>query len=98
MLDHAAFSCNLQLLADYEMKNAAALSRLQTEYKNKVEILQFPAQVLTTMRKLAKEVVEEEAAKTPIARKVHESFASYQAKLSLWAGISEGPYHRLIRI
>jgi TRAP-type mannitol/chloroaromatic compound transport system substrate-binding protein len=98
MLDHAAFSCNLQLLADYEMKNAAALSRLQTEYKNKVEILQFPAQVLTTLRKMAKEVVEEEAAKSPIARKVHESFASYQAKLSPWAGISEGPYHRLIRI
>ena len=98
MLDHAAFSCNLQLLADYEMKNAAALSRLQTEYKNKVEILQFPAQVLTTLRKLAKEVVEEEAARSPMARKVHESFASYQAKLSPWAGISEDPYHRLIRI
>ena len=31
------------------------------------------------------------------SRKVHESFASYQAKLSPWAGISEGPYHRLIR-
>ncbi len=97
MLDYAAFSCNLQLLADYEMKNAAALSRLETRYKEKVEVLQFPVPVLTALRKLAVEVVEEEAAKSPMARMVHESFTSFQAKLNPWAGISEGPYQRLIR-
>jgi TRAP-type mannitol/chloroaromatic compound transport system substrate-binding protein len=97
MLDYAAVSCNLQLLADYEMKNAAALSQLETKYKEKVEVLQFPAQVLTTLRKLAKEVVEEEAAKSPMAKKVHESFTTFQAKLGPWAAISEGPYQRLIR-
>jgi TRAP-type mannitol/chloroaromatic compound transport system substrate-binding protein len=97
ILDQAAFYCNTQMLAEYEAKNAAALSRLRTEYKGKVEIREFPADLLSALRTLALNVVEEEAARSPMARKVQESFRTFRAKLNAWAGISEGPYHRLIR-
>ncbi|MFQ5848993.1 MAG: TRAP transporter substrate-binding protein [Candidatus Binatia bacterium] len=98
ILDYAAGSCNLMLLADYEVRNAAALSLLRTSYKERVEIHQFPADVLSSMRQLAREVVEEEAVKSPMARKVHGSFTSFQSRLGPWAGISEGSYHRLMGI
>ena len=66
-------------LTDYHAKNAIALERLKTEFKGKVEIVQFPVPVLRDLKKLATEVVKEESEKTPMARKVHASFTKFQA-------------------
>ena len=72
-------------LTDYHAKNAIALERLKTEFKGKVEILQFPAPVLRDLKKLAAEVVKEESEKSPMARKVHASFTKFQAQLAGWS-------------
>ena len=42
-LDHAAAAVQVYGLTDYHAKNAIALERLKTEFKGKVEMLQFPA-------------------------------------------------------
>src|SRR5262249_27905593 len=42
MLDHAAAAVQVYSLTDYHTKNAIALSRLNTEFKGKVEVIQLP--------------------------------------------------------
>src|SRR6266581_5407986 len=46
MLDHATAAVHVYGLSDFHLKNAIALERLKTEFKGKVEIVQFPAPVL----------------------------------------------------
>jgi TRAP-type mannitol/chloroaromatic compound transport system substrate-binding protein len=98
MLDHAAAAVQVYGLTDFHAKNAIALERLRTEFRGKVEILQFPAPMVRDLRKLATEIVREESEKTPLARKVHASFTKFQAQLAGWAGISEGAYHQLVAL
>ena len=96
MLDHAAAAVQVYGLTDFHVKNAIALALLRTEFKNKVEILQFPAPVLRDLRKLSAEVVKEESEKTPMARKVHASFTKFQALVGPWDHIAEGAYHQFV--
>jgi TRAP-type mannitol/chloroaromatic compound transport system substrate-binding protein len=96
MLDHAAAAVQVYSLTDFHLKNALALQRLRTEFKDTVEILQFPSPMLRELRKLAAEVVREESEKTPMARKVHASFTKFQALVGPWDHIAEGAYHQLV--
>ncbi|HEY1237622.1 MAG TPA: TRAP transporter substrate-binding protein [Solirubrobacterales bacterium] len=96
MLDHATAAVHVYALSDFHLKNAVALQRLKTEFKGKVEILQFPASVLRDLKKLATEVVREESGKTPMARKVHASYTKFQALVGPWDHTAEGAYHQLV--
>jgi TRAP-type mannitol/chloroaromatic compound transport system substrate-binding protein len=96
MIDHAAAAAQVYSATEYHTKNAIALERLRTEFKGKVEIVQFPVPVLRDLRKLAGEVVREESEKTPMARKVHASYTKFHALLAPWDRIAEGAYHQLV--
>jgi TRAP-type mannitol/chloroaromatic compound transport system substrate-binding protein len=96
MLDHVATAVQVYSLTEYHMKNALALERLRTEFKSKVDILQFPAPVLRDLRKLSAEVVKEQSEKTPMARKVHASYTKFQALVGPWDRVAEGAYHQLV--
>jgi TRAP-type mannitol/chloroaromatic compound transport system substrate-binding protein len=96
ILDHAAAAVQVYGHAEHHAKNAIALQRLWTEFKDKVEVLPFPAPVLRELRKLAGEVVKEESEKTPMARKVHASFTKFQTLLGPWDHVAEGAYHRFV--
>ena len=95
-LDHAAAATEVYGLADYHAKNAIALERLKTEFKGKVEILQVSAPVLRDLKKLSAEVVREESEKTPLAKKVHASYAKFQALVGPWDHVAEGAYHQFV--
>ena len=97
-LDHAAAAAQVYSAHGYQAKNAIALERLRTEFKDKVEILPLPAPVLRDLKKLAAEVVKEESEKSPMARKVHASFTKFQAQLAGWSRISEGAYHQFVAL
>jgi len=96
MLDHAAAAVQIYSLTDFHVKNAIALERLRTEFKGKIEILQFPAPMLRDLKKFAPEVIREESEKSPMARKVHASFTKFQALVGPWDHIAEGAYHQLV--
>jgi len=96
ILDHATAASQTYGLTDFHLKNAVALERLKTEFKGKVEIVQFPAPVLRDLRKLSAEVIKEESEKTPMTRKVHASFAKFQALVGPWDHVAEGAYHQLV--
>jgi len=95
-LDHAAAAVQVYGLTDFHVKNAIALERLRTEFKGKVEVLQYPAPMLRELKKLAAEVIREESEKSPMARKVHASFTKFQALVGPWDHVAEGAYHQLV--
>jgi TRAP-type mannitol/chloroaromatic compound transport system substrate-binding protein len=95
-LDHAAAAVQVYGLTDFHAKNATALERLKTEFKGKVEVLQFPVPVLRELRKLAAEVIGSESEKTPMARKVHASFTKFQTLVGPWDHVADGAYHKSV--
>ncbi len=94
-LDSAALAVSTLVLAEHEAKNALALRRLRTEFKDRVEVLAFPVPVMKELRKLAAEVLREESEKSPMARKVHRSYVAFQELLRDWGRVSEGAYQAL---
>jgi len=95
-LDHAAAAVMVYGLTDFHAKNALALQRLRTEFKDKVEIVQYPAPMLRELRKFAGEAVKEESEKSPMARKVHASYTKFQALVGPWDHVAEGAYHQFV--
>jgi TRAP-type mannitol/chloroaromatic compound transport system substrate-binding protein len=82
------------VLAQFEAQNGAALQELITTHK--VELVQFPADVLRKLSKFAEEVNEEEAAKSPVAKKVNESFKKFAKVVGTWGTVSEKAYYDII--
>jgi TRAP-type mannitol/chloroaromatic compound transport system substrate-binding protein len=97
-LDHAVAAMQIYGLMDFHAKNAIALERLKTEFKGKVDLLQLPLPVLRDLKKLAAEVVREQSEKTPMARKVHASFAKFQMLVGPWDRVAEGAYHQFVAV
>jgi TRAP-type mannitol/chloroaromatic compound transport system substrate-binding protein len=95
-LDHAAAAVQVYGLTDFHAKNAIALEKLKTEFKGKVEVLQFPVPVLRDLKKIAAEVIRAESEKTPMTRKVHASFTKFQALVGPWDHVAEGAYHQSV--
>jgi TRAP-type mannitol/chloroaromatic compound transport system substrate-binding protein len=82
------------VLTQFDVQNGAALQTLID--KHQVQLVQFPDAVLSDLRKLAQEVLEEEAAKSPMAKKVNESFKKFQKVVGSWGHISEQAYYNSI--
>jgi TRAP-type mannitol/chloroaromatic compound transport system substrate-binding protein len=98
ILDHAAAATQIYGRADYEAKNALGLEKLKADFKDKVEILQLPAPVLRDLKKLAAQVVKEEAEKSPMARKVYDSYTKFQTQHTGWSHVSEGAYQQFVAL
>jgi TRAP-type mannitol/chloroaromatic compound transport system substrate-binding protein len=98
ILDHAAGATQIYGRSDYEAKNAIGLEKLKADFKDKVEILQLPAPVLRDLKKLAAQVVKEEAEKSPMARKVYDSYMKFQAQHTGWSHVSEGAYQQFVAL
>lgn len=96
ILDYSAMAIKTLASAEYDVKNAAALRRLRTEFKGKVELVQYPEPVIKELKRLAEQVNREESERSPQARKVYASYTQFQRLLYEWGKISEGSYHRLI--
>jgi TRAP-type mannitol/chloroaromatic compound transport system substrate-binding protein len=97
ILDFATSAVQVHGFMDYHAKNIIAIERVRTEYKGKVELVQFPAPVLRDLRKMATEVIREQAEKSPMARKVHAAVTKFQAQLGVWDHVAEGAYHQYLK-
>ncbi|GBC63342.1 ABC transporter substrate-binding protein [Desulfonema ishimotonii] len=94
ILDAVATETNLWSLSEFEAGNGAALQELIIRHK--VNLVRFPEPLLNDMRKLAKEVLEEEAAKDPLSGKVHAAFKKFREQIGVWGSVSEKPYYDAI--
>jgi TRAP-type mannitol/chloroaromatic compound transport system substrate-binding protein len=97
ILDLAVSATDVAGFMDFHTKNAVALERLKTEFKGKVELVQFPAPVLRDLKKIATEVIRAHAEKSPMARKVYASFTRFQGLLGPWDHVAEGVYHQVFK-
>jgi len=87
---NAAKVANLEMLSEYTARNNAALQTLVTEHK--VNLRQFPDEVLIKLKGLSDEVVAETAEKDPMSKKVYESFLKFRAQAVAWHRVSEQAY------
>lgn len=96
IVDVAAAATWAFSIPEWEVKNAVALQKLKTDYKDKVEILALPTAVLADLKRVSSDVVRREAERSPMAKRVFESFTKFQAQVGEWGQYSEGAYQRLI--
>ena len=83
---------NQDMLAEYTARNNAALHDLVN--KHKVDLRQFPDDVLAKLRQLSDEVVAEVAAKDKLTKQVYESFRTFRDQVMEWHKVSEQSYLR----
>ena len=83
---------NQDMLAEYTARNNAALHTLIT--KHKVNLRQFPDDVLAKLRQLSDEVVAEVAAKDNLSKQVYDSFRKFRDQVMDWHKVSEQAYLR----
>jgi TRAP-type mannitol/chloroaromatic compound transport system substrate-binding protein len=93
-LDAVAAETNMWSLSEFEAGNGAALQELIT--KHNVNLVRFPEPLLDSLRKMAKETMEEEASKDPVARKVHDAFKKFKEQVGVWGSVSENAYYNVI--
>jgi TRAP-type mannitol/chloroaromatic compound transport system substrate-binding protein len=95
ILDAACMENEAWVLPQFEANNGAALQTLIN--KHKVQLFKFPDEVFNALRPMAVEVLEEEAAKSPIATKVNESFKKFQKVVGTWGTVSEKAYYDILQ-
>lgn len=83
---------NQDMLAEYTARNNTALHTLVNTHK--VELRQFPDDVLAKLRQLSDEVVAEVAAKDKLSMQVYESFRTFRDQVMEWHKVSEQAYLR----
>ncbi len=90
-VDTAAAELNIQMLSEFETKNAMALRELKKE--KKIQILRFPDPVLEGLRKLSEQTISEMAQKDALSKKVNEDFQKFKKGLAPWNKITEKAYY-----
>jgi len=93
-IDAVAAETNLWSLCEFEAGNGAALQELITQHK--VNLVRFPDALLDSLKKLAEETLEEEAAKDEMSKKVHEAFKKFKKQVGVWGSVSEKAYYDVI--
>ncbi len=91
ILDAVAMETNLWSLSEFEAGNGAALQELITRHN--VNLVKFPDKLLGTLRKMAKDVLEEEASKDAMSRKVHEAFKKFKVQVGTWGTVADNAYY-----
>jgi len=87
----ASQAANLDMIAEYNARNAGALEQLRAD--DSVEIRAFPEPVLAELRRLTREVIEELVARDQMAAKIWRSYSEFLARARDWQLISERAQH-----
>jgi TRAP-type mannitol/chloroaromatic compound transport system substrate-binding protein len=91
IVDAVAMETNLWSLSQFEARNGAALEELIN--KHNVNLKPFSPEMLGDLRKLAEEVLEEEAKKDKLSTKVNEAFKKFKKQIGPWGTVSERAYY-----
>ena len=81
---------NQDMLADYTAKNNQALQTLIK--KHKVEMRQYPDDVIIKLHSLANDVVAKVGEHDAISKKIHKSFVEFKDNVTQWSRVSEQGY------
>ena len=81
---------NQDMLADYTAKNNQALQTLVN--KHKVELRQYPDDVIRKLHKLSTEVIAKVAEHDELSKRIYQSFTEFKTNVISWSEISEQGY------
>jgi len=85
-LEAASYEANIQMMAEYDFKNPAALQSL---VKNGVKLHAYSPDIMKAAHKAAFELYEEEAAKNPSWKKIYEPWKKFRQDEFLWHRVAE---------
>ena len=89
IIDIACKAANVDMISDYMAKNYQAVEFFK---KEKVEIKQFPAEVLSKLNKISDEILLELSQKNNLSKKVYDSYVNFLNRVRPWTLISEDAY------
>lgn len=90
ILRTASYAAHLWCFCEMENRNKEAMVELKAK---KTEIREFPQEVLDTLRQLTEEVIEEMVSGDSFAKRVYESYSTYQRQANAYAEISEKVFY-----
>ena len=96
MINMAAAAANSWMLSEFEAKNLQSLQELKQKYK--VQVKEFPAEVISELRRLTDIVLEEEATKDPAFRQILQAYSSFRDSNTAWNDISEAAYAKALKL
>ncbi|MDH5326104.1 MAG: TRAP transporter substrate-binding protein [Gammaproteobacteria bacterium] len=91
-IETSAASANIWMLSQFEAKNLEALRKLKEEHK--VEVFAFPDDVIKELKRLTKEVLDEESAKDADFKRVYEAYQAFSKDHDGWNTLSESAYNK----
>jgi TRAP-type mannitol/chloroaromatic compound transport system substrate-binding protein len=86
----ACQAANLDMTAEFNARNANALDQIRRDPN--VELRAFPQEVLSGLRALTLEVIEDLTARDALSRKVWTSYRQFLSQARGWQQISERAY------
>ena len=89
IIDIACKAANVDMISDYMAKNYQALEFFK---KEKVQIKQFPAEVLSKLNQFSDEILLELSQKNNLSKKVYDSYINFLSRVRPWTLISEDAY------
>jgi TRAP-type mannitol/chloroaromatic compound transport system substrate-binding protein len=87
-----ARATNDTMLAEFNARSPEALEQLVTVHK--VQLRQFPDDVLRLLRDLSRQVVEEKAAADAAFRRVYDSFRKFERAVASWTRVADQAFLR----
>lgn len=84
----AAYEANVTMLAEYDHKNPAALSRL---IQNGVKLKHYSPEILQAAYKASQDIYAEESNKNPAWKKVYSEFEKYRKTQNAWFSVADTP-------
>ena len=96
IIETTAAASNISMLSEFEAKNLQALRTLQNKYR--IKTYEFPRDVIRQLHKYTKQVLNEEAAKDKMFKKVYAAYEKFRKQHDAWGEISEVAYARARKV
>jgi len=90
VVEAANIAVNQMVLSEFVARNNGALSTLVN--KHKVQLKNFPDEILQGLGQLANQVMNDIASKDPLSRQVMDDYMAFRKTASAWSTRSEGAY------
>lgn len=90
IVEIACQAANLDMLADFTAHNGDAVRSLREDHG--VDIRPLPESVLAELRRLSREVLDEQADRDPMSRRIYDSMLAYAESVRPWTEMGERFY------
>lgn len=92
IVKNCAAYTNMEMFNQWMAKDSEYFAKIKNE--GKVTIKEYPLEITSQMKKYAKEILAEVAKSGPLAKKIHDSFMSFQQTYENYQEASERAYVR----